>query len=627
MLDVSLSIMKNAILPLFFLLAGHIFAAPPATNPSASGRGPVDRVRFFPAPGHEQEMLGGKFTGSNVSERTGYEELARIASVPPAGQWSEFSWPGQKAYRWVRYEAPPGSYGRVAEIEFYAGPKQLKGLAFGSMGNRNLNSYMRAMDGNTATFFDSSIADGQFVGIDAGTWCDAAPSLKPVPGEQTSPLKVTLACDSPNAVIRYSFDGTPGLNDGTAYSGPIPIDQRRSLFAVAFREGLAPSPTASGTYLVAPAQPGLATFHVGNSLTGITHALGEYALTAGWKHDYHAFIVGGAPNSAIWQQYVMHPEKTNRVKLNWTAAMASLTRLDDFTAQVHDVVLASETAYDIKFFDLMRSRFPQMQPWLYSVWGEMFKPVRTVVLGQVPSFEMKTLYPALSWEESCASWLLYAEDVQTQVLKTYTQGKPPHILPCSIAAGWLKNLIDQGKIPGVTPADFPYLMFHDNFHPGPMGQYLVDMVWYSAFYRASPVGQVFPVATDVKPEQARALQELAWDVVRNYPDCGLYEKGTVPVSPPEFSPAPGNITDLPPVTPSITPPPPESKSAIRVTLSSSTPGAWFRYTLDGTTPTRTRGYIYCGVISVRPGMTLKAVAYKSGMADSAPVAKSYPAAP
>ena len=56
-----------------------------------------------------------------------------------------------------------------------------------------------------------------------------------------------------------------------------------------------------------------------------------------------------------------------------------------------------------------------------------------------------------------------------------------------------------------------------------------------------------------------------------------------------------------------------------VTLSSSTPGAWFRYTLDGTPPTRTNGYIYCGVISFRPGMILKAIAYKSGMADSAVV--------
>ncbi len=54
-----------------------------------------------------------------------------------------------------------------------------------------------------------------------------------------------------------------------------------------------------------------------------------------------------------------------------------------------------------------------------------------------------------------------------------------------------------------------------------------------------------------------------------------------------------------------------------ITLKSSTPGAWFRYTLDGTEPTRTRGYVYCGAISEQPGIQVKAIAYKSGMKDSA----------
>ena len=52
-----------------------------------------------------------------------------------------------------------------------------------------------------------------------------------------------------------------------------------------------------------------------------------------------------------------------------------------------------------------------------------------------------------------------------------------------------------------------------------------------------------------------------------------------------------------------------------IPLKSATPGAWFRYTLDGTTPTRTRGCMYCGAISVQPDIAVKAIAYKSGMAD------------
>ena len=44
-----------------------------------------------------------------------------------------------------------------------------------------------------------------------------------------------------------------------------------------------------------------------------------------------------------------------------------------------------------------------------------------------------------------------------------------------------------------------------------------------------------------------------------------------------------------------------------------------------TSPTRTRGYVYCGVVHVPEGETLKAIAYKSGMADSPVAEAAYPA--
>ncbi|MCX7014649.1 MAG: hypothetical protein NTW86_19215 [Candidatus Sumerlaeota bacterium] len=43
-----------------------------------------NRVRFCPAPNGEQAMVGGKFTGSNVSPTEGFEVLAEIQTAPPA---------------------------------------------------------------------------------------------------------------------------------------------------------------------------------------------------------------------------------------------------------------------------------------------------------------------------------------------------------------------------------------------------------------------------------------------------------------------------------------------------------------------------------------------------------------
>ena len=120
-------------------------------------------------------------------------------------------------------------------------------------------------------------------------------------------------------------------------------------------------------------------------------------------------------------------------------------------------------------------------------------------------------------------------------------------------------------------------------HPNINGGFLVDCTWYAAFYRESPEGKFLPVGTGLTPEQAAIMQKLAWDVVKNYPDCGLYEEGKTPVGAPGLLAKPAAVGDVTPVT-----------------LKSETPGAWFRYTLDGTTPTRTKGYVYCGVISVGP---------------------------
>jgi hypothetical protein len=69
----------------------------------------------------------------------------------------------------VRYEGPPGSHGKIAEIEFYAGNRKLGGGAFGSPGYLAPGAHWKAaVDGKPETFFNSNNADGQFVGFDLG---------------------------------------------------------------------------------------------------------------------------------------------------------------------------------------------------------------------------------------------------------------------------------------------------------------------------------------------------------------------------------------------------------------------------------------------------------------------------
>jgi hypothetical protein len=60
-----------------------------------------------------------------------------------------------------------------------------------------------------------------------------------------------------------------------------------------------------------------------------------------------------------------------------------------------------------------------------------------------------------------------------------------------------------------------------------------------------------------------------------------------------------------------------------VTISTTTAGASIRYTTDGSTPSETAGTLYASPIAVNTNVTINAIAYKTGMADSSVASASY----
>jgi hypothetical protein len=578
---------------LVVLLCAGVTLAEPPQAPRSPGLTVVDTVRFFPAPKREKMMLGGKIAGSNVSPVEGFRVLAEITAEPKAGEWTVLHFENKSPYRWVRYEAPPGSRGNIAEIEFHTGSRKLNGIGFGSSGG----NWKAAIDGKTETFFNSESLDGQFVGVDLGEQASTKRVVfTPAARDYEAPQDVVLKSSTPGATIRYTLDGTtPGPAQGLVYTAPIKVAGPTTLSAVAFNEGLAPSPVSNGTYLVGKPAIQINSFHVGNSLTGNAARFPTFARTANVDSRFSSFLIGGALTVKLWKA----KEEAEKERFATVYAKA-IHPLDHFTLQPRDFNIDEEVEHELKFIRFVREKSPNVQPWLYAEWVESNRQ-RPSDKGLVPTYQMSKVFPAATWEESMSAMLLYVEEVQHRVNQLDKEGKRARILPCSLALGLARNLVDTNQLPGVPPgqASFYHTFFEDTVHVNPNGCYLVDLIWYAAFTGQSPEGKLLPVGTTLTPPQARVLQQMAWDIVKNYPDCGLYEEGTAPVSPPQSSLTPGPISGSTPIH-----------------LTSATPGAFFRYTLDGTVPTRTRGYVYCGVITVKPGMTLKAVAYKSGMRDS-----------
>ena len=76
-------------------------------------------------------------------------------------------------------------------------------------------------------------------------------------------------------------------------------------------------------------------------------------------------------------------------------------------------------------------------------------------------------------------------------------------------------------------------------------------------------------------------------------------------------------------TPTFTPAAGSYSSAQSVTISTITSGATIRYTTNGTTPSETIGTVYSSAVSISNSYALQAIAYKSGMTDSAIASGSY----
>jgi len=95
----------------------------------------------------------------------------------------------------------------------------------------------------------------------------------------------------------------------------------------------------------------------------------------------------------------------------------------------------------------------------------------------------------------------------------------------------------------------------------------------------------------------------------NYYRDVIFQPGSAnQVVAPVFSPAGGVYTSPP-----------------SITLATTTNGASIRYSIDGSTPSETSGIVYTVPFTVSLGTTVRAIAYASGMADSAVTSASYTA--
>ena len=81
----------------------------------------IEKIRFYPRIGYAGRMAGGVFQGSNTEDFIAPVVLYSIASTPVTG-WNEVPSSSSEPFKFVRYLAPAGSFGNIAEMKFYEVP-------------------------------------------------------------------------------------------------------------------------------------------------------------------------------------------------------------------------------------------------------------------------------------------------------------------------------------------------------------------------------------------------------------------------------------------------------------------------------------------------------------------------
>lgn len=82
----------------------------------------LNKIRFLPRSNQPARMTGGQFQGCATGPTTGCVTLATVTWNPATPDWRQLTVSTPGSFRWLRYVAPAGGYGNVAEVQFYRSP-------------------------------------------------------------------------------------------------------------------------------------------------------------------------------------------------------------------------------------------------------------------------------------------------------------------------------------------------------------------------------------------------------------------------------------------------------------------------------------------------------------------------
>ena len=136
-----------------------------------------------------------------------------------------------------------------------------------------------------------NIDDITITDYSGGTPMCATPVIDPAGGYKYSSFNATITCDTEDAVIYYTTDGSDPDDTSTEYVGPVAISSTTTLKAIAYADGYDPSAVATATYTFPITVANIAALRAGTVGSTLYYLSGEAILTfqysgSNYKHYY-----------------------------------------------------------------------------------------------------------------------------------------------------------------------------------------------------------------------------------------------------------------------------------------------------------------------------------------------------
>ena len=415
----------------------------------------------------------------------------------------------------------------------------------------------------------------------------AAPSFSPAGGTYTSAQTVAISTATDGAIIRYTTDGsTPSETNGTIYSGPVSLGVTTTLTAIAYESGFTDSAVTSAAYTINIPQVAAPSFSPAGGTDTRAQTVDISTATDGEIIRYTTD--GSTPSETNGTIY------SGPLSLGVTTTLTAIAYESGFTDSA-----VTSAAYTINI--------PQVAAPSFSPAGGTYTSAQTVAISTATDGAIirHTTYGS---SQSETNGSIYSGPVSIGVTTTLTA--------IAYESGFTDSTVTSAAYTISLP---PPQVATPTFSPG-AGTYTsaqnvaISTATGGATIRYTTDGSTPSETTGTiysGPVHLGVTATLNAIAFRSgFTDSAVtsaaYTIHLPQVAAPSFSPVGGTYT-----------------SAQNVAISTATGGAIIRYTTDGGTPSETAGMIYFGPVKIRATTTLKAIAFRNGLADSAVTSATY----